>query len=202
MYKTLILIFISFICFNCKAQTILNNSDTDYFILPNNCYLKDNNNYFNTYIGEWKYSSNNTSLTIKVRKIYNYFNGRYYEDLLIGEYKYIENGIEKINTLPFFLTNFSNQYQHHITGYIITEKNKKNPQCLDCENIPMIKMTYSDPIKNTTGSIVMGIYDIENIKIFITSDPYKYNLDSDGIIESEYVGITIPTGWYVLGKQD
>tara|TARA_R110001599_G_C11974559_1_gene634292 strand:- start:50 stop:577 length:528 start_codon:yes stop_codon:yes gene_type:complete len=66
---------------------------------PNNSYYKDINNVLNNFEGTWLYTNGNTSLKIKLVKSLKYFNGKYYEDLLVGGYQYIKDGIEKINTL-------------------------------------------------------------------------------------------------------
>ena len=93
---TLITIVI-FSFFNCKAQSpILDMEINAKMDSPNNSYYKDVNNILNTFEGTWLYVNGNTSLKIKLVKNTMFFNGDYYEDLMIGGYQYIENGIEKI----------------------------------------------------------------------------------------------------------
>ncbi|MFN4313275.1 MAG: DUF6705 family protein [Chitinophagaceae bacterium] len=41
----------------------------------------------------------NTSFKIVLVKKVQQYNGECYEDLIIGEYQYIVNGVEKVNTL-------------------------------------------------------------------------------------------------------
>nr|WP_148638307.1 DUF6705 family protein [Olleya sp. ITB9] len=67
--------------------------------VPVNAYYKDANNILNNFEGTWLYTNGNNSLKIILVKSTQHFNGKYYEDLLIGGYQYIENGVEKINTL-------------------------------------------------------------------------------------------------------
>jgi len=102
MKKIIFTITLGLIFFNCKAQSpILNMEDTNVTKskAPDNSYYKDVNNVLNNYEGTWLYTDGNTSLKIILVKSTLYFNGKFYEDLLIGGYQYIENGIEKINTL-------------------------------------------------------------------------------------------------------
>ena len=66
---------------------------------PDNSYYKDVNNVLNDFEGTWLYTNGNTSLKITLVKSVQYFNGGFYEDAIIGGYQYIENGVEKINTL-------------------------------------------------------------------------------------------------------
>ena len=78
MKKIIVTIVIGLIFYNCKAQSpILNMEVNTKYDAPNNSYYKDINNV----------------------KSLKYFNGKYYEDLLVGGYQYIKDGIEKINTL-------------------------------------------------------------------------------------------------------
>ncbi|MDC1265621.1 hypothetical protein N8009_02380 [Flavobacteriaceae bacterium] len=66
---------------------------------PYNSYYKDVNNVLNDFEGTWLYTNGNTSLKIILTKNIQYFNGKFYEDIIVGGYQYIENGVEKINTL-------------------------------------------------------------------------------------------------------
>ncbi len=87
---------------NCKAQSpILNMEVYARMDAPNNSYYKDVNNVLNGFEGTWLYTNGNTSLKIVLVKktMQHRYNGGYYEDLIVGGYQYIENGVEKINTL-------------------------------------------------------------------------------------------------------
>lgn len=200
MKKIIILAFIVLSNINCKAQYITNTTDTNYIELPNNCYLKDSNNYLNPYVGEWKYTIGNTTLFIKLRKIINYNNGNYSEDMLIGEYQYIENGVEKINTLSNFNANLPDQYFHKIDGKTLKTK-LDAPACNDCGNNPRVSLIYNDPTKHVAGTMTLGVYDVETIKVYITTSNIRYFQNPDGSLDYENVGFTIPHGWYILEKQ-
>lgn len=91
---------IGLIFYNCKAQSPVLNMETTFSTdVPDNAYYKDVNNVLNNFEGIWLYTNGNTSLKIVLVKRSQYRNRKFYEDLLIGGYQYIENGIEKINTL-------------------------------------------------------------------------------------------------------
>jgi hypothetical protein len=86
--------------YNCKAQSPILNMEADTkYDAPNNSYYKDVNNVLNNFEGTWLYTNGNTSLKIKLVKSIKFFNSKFYEDLLIGGYQYIKDGVEKINTL-------------------------------------------------------------------------------------------------------
>lgn len=69
--------------------------------IPNNAYLKDLNNDLDKFVGTWQYSSNGTKLTVLIQKIEMYSNEHfhYYEDVLIGRYKFEVNGSVIIDNL-------------------------------------------------------------------------------------------------------
>lgn len=100
MKKIVLIITIGLIFSNCKAQIpVLNMETNTKYDAPDNSYYKDINNVLNDFEGTWLYTNGNTSLKIGLVKSVKYFNGDYYEDILVGGYRYVENGIEKINTL-------------------------------------------------------------------------------------------------------
>ena len=200
MKNFITILLLALININCKAQNTNNTTNTDYTNLPNGCYLRDINNYLNPYVGEWKYVNGSTTLLIKLRKIVNYNNGTYSEDMLIGEYQYVENGIEKINTLANFSTNFLDQYFHDINGNML-KRNADSPACNDCGSNPRVSLIYSDPIKLVAGTMCIGINDIDTIKVYIITSGIHYIQNPDDSLDYENVGFTIPNGWYVLEKQ-
>ena len=64
---------------------------------------------------------------------------------------------------------------------------------------------FSDPNKNIAGSMYMGktmVGGDEAIRMFLRTESTVPIVDSDGIaIDFQYVGFTIPMGWYTLIKQ-
>lgn len=111
--KTLISTILIILTISCKAQ-ILTFSIDDWHESKPNVYYKDLNNEFDDFEGTWLYSNGNTYLKIILRKETMYFNGNYFKDLIVGEYQYIENGVEIINTL----SNINNPvaFEHKISG--------------------------------------------------------------------------------------
>mgnify|MGYP003678117662 FL=1 len=104
MKYILIILTLSITTYSCKAQSpIINLADNDDGItqmdMPENGYYKDVNNVLNGFEGTWLYTNGNTSLKVTLVKSVQYFNGKFYEDVIIGGYQYIENGVEKINTI-------------------------------------------------------------------------------------------------------
>ncbi|MGF1554632.1 DUF6705 family protein [Paucihalobacter sp.] len=120
MKNTIIIVFITTL-FTCKAQqstVSLHNSAEAFGI--NGYYYKDFNNYLNVFEDTWVYTNGNTSLTTTLQKkamvhvTTSDLSSDYYTDVVIGEYKFIENGIEKINTLQNLLNNYSDPYDYNM----------------------------------------------------------------------------------------
>ena len=198
-----ILIICSFI--SCKAQTI-ENYEGKCAGYNSNTYYNDINNRLNHYEGTWKYQNGNEILLIKLRKVLNTRTNGSTEDILIGEYKYIDNaGVEKINTLSAFNTNNTDQTFHAI--YVHCIDNFSKPVCDICDpNIKRILGMFSDPNKNIAGSMYMGktmVGSDEAIQMYLISDGNQVtNNTPDGLdLQFTYVGVTIKKGWYTLIKQ-
>ena len=131
MKPLLVIALITFL--SCKAQNpLLSINDLGMNNL-NNAYYKDLNNDLNPFEGTWLYTNGNTSLKMVLVKKTMYFNGKYFEDLIIGEYQYIENGVEKINTLTNLSLNLG--HSHKIDGNSIYNNCMFLPvdDCLDGE---------------------------------------------------------------------
>lgn len=188
----LFLIILSF--WNCKAQTPVKSLYND----PqeeNGAYYKDFNNELDTFVGTWKYTNGSTSLTITLKKkVMQFFSDgdvNFYEDILIGEYKYIENGMEKINTLPQLLVD-KDPYKYNIVGNIFYEPTNKN-----------LQTSFSDPNREIQGMTQAMFFD------HINNDSQKLLLtfkmmEGPYIVNDEplpYTSYTVPFGEYLLVKQ-
>src|SRR5690606_36402862 len=113
-------------------------------------YYKDTNNVYNQFEGEWLWQSGNNSLRIILQKkeqVYHQVKEWYYEDMLVGEYQYIENGVEKINTLA----NINSQENNISASDILTTPFYMG--CDDClPNEKRIYIGFSDPVEAQTAN--------------------------------------------------
>lgn len=100
-----------------------------------NAYYKDIENYQDQYIGTWLYTNGSTSLKIKFEKKVMFYNKSddkfFYEDRLVGEYQYIENGIEKVNTLNNLIINTNSPYDYNLYG-VSRIPSDRYPKCNEC----------------------------------------------------------------------
>lgn len=185
---------------SCKAQSIIVPIGSgQHFEKTSNYYKKDVNNEFEKFTGEWTYQNSTTEITFKLKKEEHYqtSSDSNYMDLLVGEYQYIESGIEKINTLSEFNNSSISGYQHKISGRVFVHQLPQN--CIDNSNIQEIKIELS--IRNPTNRFIEGriilryINDngIEKLEACI----YDYTTLSDNADDK----FDIPDGYYVFTKQ-
>ena len=150
--KNLIIISIITISFSCKAQSPIFPL-VDWDNEQSNAYYKDLDNELDTFEGIWLYTNGNTSLKMELKKETMLFNDKYYEDLIVGEYQYIKNGLEAINTLSNI--NTVEGYQHEITGNSIYKNCDYLPasECIEGES--RLIATLSDPITGHAAKIIL-----------------------------------------------
>jgi hypothetical protein len=118
MKKTQIILinFLIVLGIQCKAQSPiidLNDRNGDFI---SGAYYKDVNNLLNQFEGTYVLDDGTNYLKIVFQKKEMQYTGSEYEDILIGEYQYKQNGIEKINTLNKLTTVLPNIYHHSIDG--------------------------------------------------------------------------------------
>jgi len=181
MKKQIILIITILVILSCKAQTvtldIATYSANDFN--NNGEYLKDFNNNLDKFIGIWKWEDGNSSFTIKFEKVsmvsYQPY-ANYYADIIIGRYKYIQNGSTIIDNLNevfdykfypistvFNQINLNNLYISFIDyakdksgrGHIELDTTTSPPQLL-WNVIGNSKILIDDEISNNSWSLPVG----------------------------------------------
>ena len=163
-------------------------------------YYKDINNHLNQFEGTYKYTEGNTELTMVFKKIVKYNNGVYYEDLLIGEVKFVKDGLILFNNLSKINTVYPNQFSHHIVGNTIIKPTSR-PVCVGCTaNQKRVDLIFFGRDNNMGGSIILQKLTESNqpekLKINIM---YRNSIWLPG--EPEPLDALIKNGEYVLIKQ-
>ena len=190
--KAILKLILILIFFNCKAQVITplyNDGTTPYDGIQPSRYYKDVDNDFNPYVGTWKWQDGNNSLTIIFNKITNHFSGgQSYNDLLVGEYQYVENGNMLVNSYPSLMFNNSDgipniinttdPWVNNIVSISIKTENRGFPPCPECApNTRFIILGISDPTRpNVNGGIKMARFienGIEKIRMRIYTTYYE-----------------------------
>ena len=177
---------------------------TNRFGLQESYYYKDTDNTFNQFVGTWSYTNGNTSLTIRLKKLTKYNSGSYFKDRLIGEYQYVKNGVELINTLSQFDVVLPYQGNHKISDAYIMFKDDK-PFCPDCLTTEQrVGLLLSDALlgvcyKATIRKIIVS--GQQAIKLILKTEGIKYEGTTLENMTTSFVGGTIPNGEYILIKQ-
>jgi len=144
-YITIIVIS-SILSFSCKAQvTPLYKANPD---LPEGTYYKDLDNDMEKFGGTWMWENGNTSFTMILDKEEHIFSEseNVFHDMVVGEYQFIENGIEIINTLPRLNDASIIGHGFYLSGTAILHKNHPPLKCDDCTNDERrIKLFLYDP---------------------------------------------------------
>jgi hypothetical protein len=130
--KTISFLFIIFVACTCKAQTInIKDVTGDY---TEGAYYKDIDNVLDNFTGTYIYTNGTTSLKFVLQKKINTLTSsdgiNYHEDILIGEYQYIKDGVQIANTLASLNINMISAYNYSINGNTILIGNVYG--CDDC----------------------------------------------------------------------
>ena len=198
--KTLLFILTALIVLSCKAQTPLVSLDTYRHQTPSGSYFKDLNNEFDKFVGTWKFTNGNTELIISLQKKEMIFNGKFYEDLIIGEYKYISNGIIVVNTLPLLNDMTVTGRYHNISGRGISNNND-SPTCDSCSaNERRLNLFFDDPLRPYLSASI-------TLRYLVGTSPEQITVKLIGgestilPAEDSPVLMRVPYGTYTMTKQ-
>lgn len=207
---TLALIFFS-ILYTCAQTPILPMYSGDIRNVEN-AYYKDINNVHDQYVGTWLYTNGNTSLKIILRKRVMVYTSshlaNFYIDALIGEYQYIENGLEKVNTLNTISEEYSDISNHNLYAFSLMHKSVY-PKCNECaNNEKRLVMAFNEPsrrhLSGLSDNFIMRRYFVNGVEKLKVWFPYTGN----GLVSDDNTGelsdinsFSLPYGEYILTKQ-
>lgn len=200
--KTKILTFIWIInySFGFAQSPIINIKDQDGTLLTG-AYYKDSDNLLNPYEGTFIYTNGNISFKVVLEKKTQQYNGRYYEDLLIGEYEYKEGNVIVVSTLSDLSTVYNNQRRHSISGNSIRNKTGK-PVCNECgTNELRVRLSFSDRERELYGSMTSRKImhnNQEAIKVIIRCETNVVYFEGEPEPPRDF---RVPDGEYILIKQ-
>lgn len=118
MKKTITLLLLFSATLGCRAQ-VLDTYTTLSWQTPPNAYLKDIQNFQNQFVGTWVYQNGLETLEVRLVKkemmVINPGPNQYYEDVLVGEYSYVDTmGVVRVNSLSNLLLNPNNKFSYHL----------------------------------------------------------------------------------------
>lgn len=167
--------------------------------ITDGAYYKDIDNYLDPFVGTWLYTNGNTSFKIVIEKKTMAEHPTYYDDLLLGGYQYIENGMEKINTIPM-LANTQIEWSLSIVGNRVIDKYDK-PECRACATTEKrVNLSFSDPERQLSGELILRRITVGGqaaLRAFKRTTNYFISLTE----ESPFKFMVVPDGEYILIKQ-
>ena len=155
----------------------------------------------NPFEGTYLYTNGNTSFKIILVKKEQQYNGRYYEDLIIGEYFYT-NGVDTVDTLNEINTVYNDQRSHSIDGNWVVNNNFRYWKCPTCPaNEKRLSLSIRDAATDNYAQITMrrtveAGQEVMKIKISHVM-ARSYNVDTEPVPPD----FSLLLGEYTLIKQ-
>ena len=199
--KNLILTTLLLLSINCKAQSPIIDIIDDDGSQVNGAYYKDINNLLNPFEGTYIYTNGSTSFKMVLVKKSLQYNSQYYEDLIIGEYQYIKDGVQIANTLSEITTTYLNQRNHKIEGNFLVDKNHRAWKCPSCGITELrLRTKIEDVVSGRFATLIMrrtteGGQEVMKIKITHISRAIL----EEGMPEP--LEFALPVGEFTLIKQ-
>lgn len=198
----------------CKAQTpIIDLYGTEDYGTIENAYYKDITNFHQQYIGTWLYTSGTTSLKLvfieKKQILNNIGTISFYEDYLVGEYQYIENGVEKVNTLSNLNSNHNNMYDFNLLNVSCIWFPSTRPRCNECStDEKRLRMGLNEPsrrnIQGLRNSFILRNFTesgIQKLKVWFVDESMQGMIFDENDHPSTITNFSLPFGEYTLIKQ-
>jgi len=163
-------------------------------------YFKDIDNSLNVFEGTYVYTNGNEIFKIVMIKKNMQFNTVCYEDLIIGEYQHIKNGVETINTLSEINTVYINQRKHNINGNALINNDNRQWRCPQCNpDEKRFRGVIFDELNHRTAKIFMrrtqeNGHEVMKVKVNVTGKTYIAT-------EGPPPEFSLPTGEFTMIKQ-
>lgn len=199
MKKALILLF-SIAIISCKAQTIKPLYLSGSFNSGN--YYKDIDNDLDKFVGTWLYTNDIMTFKIILKKRTNIFDtySNCYVDIIVGEYQYIENGIEQTNTLSSIDINPESYEGNQIRGNLFS----RCDGCLPGQR-KVLHLSLFDPIITGGGrtmkmtATLVKIDGIFKLKVGLRQEVHWFDENDGPVVPAGYLPVN--DGKYFLIKQ-
>lgn len=166
-------------------------------------YYKDVENFLNNFEGTWVWQDGNSALTFVFEKIESYhntpLNANFYEDLLVGEFKYVENGV----VIADYLADMNSgnlSRDRNIRGNSIIYRGWF-PRCDACPNDELrVRLHFTDPERQFRATLVLR-HGIQwwNQQEYIEARLFVSGLYT--VAPGAPTGLRVPAGHYTLLKQ-
>ena len=210
--KKLFIAFLLIKSLSINAQIYDRYNNTNYR-QETNAYFKDIYNFQNQFEGTWIYQNGQERFEIKFRKreMVSKEEGtnHYYEDVLVGEYKYIDvAGVVKVNSIANLTIDYASIFDYNLySGH--KKRNNSDPICTDCPVGTERLYVFFDEqgnddfglraaliirrvVENGVEKIIAQLENVSN-----ASNENKADLDQPSV----FIAFSVPYGFYTLIKQ-
>jgi hypothetical protein len=212
MKKIVTLLVIVTLSIGCKAQ-VLDTYETLSSDTPPNAYLKDTQNFQNQFEGTWVYQNGQEYLEVRFIKkemmLLNPGPNQYYEDVIVGEYKYIDsNGVERVNSLSNLSVNHSSIFNYNIYSGAKLRLDTY-PLCPSCPaGTERLYMDFDEPGNDDfgldAGFVIRRVVEngIEKLKVQFYHKNARSGRKKGAFTQSStFTAFSLPYGEYTLVKQ-
>lgn len=182
---------------NIYSQNIVNIENQNGDIIEGT-YYKDVNNVLDPYVGTFQFQNNEMliEITLEKRQMEN-INNVYFEDIIIGEYRYVKNGQEISNTLSNLNFPQLNPYEYSITGNTVLIGNVRG--CDDCLLYEKrVELGISDKGNDRIGTIIIRKIFQNNQELFQFSIMWSMRIYNPVVSPSTQIGL--PNGEFLFFK--
>lgn len=210
-----IVLLISLFFIHCKAQSpVLPRYDNSILTGDiDNAYYKDITNFHGQFEGTWLYNDGTKTIKVVFQKrnmiLKSFFTISYYEDHLIGEIQYTNNGQEVLNSLPNLNVNYPNNIWKYSMVSMAQLDNQDAPVCPTCPAGTLrLMMQYSEQGNDDdcleAEFVMYKIVEngIEKLKVnyYLESEACGKKIDDWGT-PSTTTAFKVPYGEYTFIKQ-
>lgn len=198
--KSLIIIFLILVNIPfLSAQSVVIDINKSGVGQPAGYYRKDMNNLLNQFEGTYISTHGNKVFKIALVKKIKQYNGSYYEDLIIGEYQYVDGNLYLQDTMSNLNITYNNQYvKHAIAGSFVIGNNNRRWKCPQCEpNEKRLSAKITDVGKGRTADFLMrrtvvNGQQVLQVKIFDVLPDFE---------DSNAPDFSLPMGEFTMFKQ-
>lgn len=186
-------------CMSCKAQTY--NLYNSSYGSVSGAYYQDSDGLLNPYVGEWTYENGSDTFIISLlkKKIFN-ASMNFYEDVIVGEYRYVQNNDEKVNTLSAINDTHDSKVDYNLYGNVLIN-NSRLPMCTNCsENEKRLELTFRestrDALYGPRAVLILKMSSAGGQPVIIATLNKTYAADSS--VVPELSNFSVPYGVYTL----
>jgi hypothetical protein len=198
MKKLIYTIVVLLVALHSKAQNPIVNIENNKGVKTQGMYYQDANLLLNPYEGTYIYTNGTTVLKFVLQKKVQAYDGWLYEDVIVGEYQYIENGVEKVNTLNNLNINYTDAWDYNILGNRIIKIGL--PGCEECTPTEKrLRLSLRDTVSGAWADLIFAKTTVNGQQAIRLN--LMWDLRTHIYGTPELTPVSFPGGEFILIKQ-